>query len=149
MLTFSTMLRRTLAPKDWLLLPGATVTEGARSSLSSVGTKNGSHPLGKTGRAPESVDVSVEEKETDYYSSLMKSIGKAVRKCGRVPMWRAPSFLSPSVLLPVFSEKCQKHCVPFHSVAPPHCHHHSCPYQDLSHFSVHLCNLRILLKCRF
>lgn len=70
----------------------------------------------------------VEEKETDYYSSLMKSIGKAVHKWGRVPMWRAPSFLSLSVLLPVFSEKCQKHCVTFHSVAPPHCHHHSCPY---------------------
>lgn len=74
----------------------------------------------------------VEEKENDYYSSLMKSIGKAVLKWGRVPMWRAPSFLSLSVLLSVFSEKCQKHCVTFHSVAPPHYHHHSRPIPVLT-----------------
>lgn len=40
----------------------------------------------------------VEEKENDYYSSLMKSIGKAVHKWGRVPMWRAPSFTVSSSL---------------------------------------------------
>lgn len=61
----------------------------------------------------------VEEKENDYYSSLMKSIGKAVRKWGRVPMWGAPFFPFFSLCqFFCFLRKCQKHCVTFHSSCP-------------------------------
>lgn len=41
----------------------------------------------------------VEEKDNDYYNSLMKSIGEAGHKWGRgFLLWRAPSFLLLSVL---------------------------------------------------
>ena len=52
----------------------------------------------------------VKEKENDYYSSLMKSIGKAVHKWGRVPMWRAPSFLLCQ-FFSLFSQKNAKNIV--------------------------------------
>lgn len=47
------------------------------------------------------VNTLMEEKESYYYNSLMKSIGKAGRTWGGVPMQRAPSFLSLSDLYPV------------------------------------------------
>lgn len=48
------------------------------------------------------VNTLMEEKESYYYNSLMKSIGKAGQTWAGVPMQRAPSFFSLSVLYPVF-----------------------------------------------
>ena len=88
--------------------------------------------------------ILMKEKENDYYTSLMKSIGKAGCKWGKGLLCGGHR-LSLTIHTPWFLRKCQKH--PFPSNALPHVTHFdtstSCPLM-----CIHI-TWRSFQKCRF